>query len=392
MLELGCAGRLVALVIFLPLLAACGESTPGDEPASDAAPVDSGPADATPDGQEPPDAATLDAAPDGGPASCGEDGACSQGEVCCGAPLPCEGRCVPDCRLGRPCPNEGMICNEETGLCEPGEPARVSTLELTVRNPTSGIDWWAKAFYPEDGGAENQYPAVISVPPGSGAGSDSEDAEDPSRSPAVQAEAGFVVVIFDPDGRGNTEGGEDDDGFTHQDGLAALVLTVADLPFVDGERIGISTASYGITMGSGVLARYPELPVQFLLDVEGPADRDDTGHCDESDTGHLDHDCEDDTWWSEREAATFMTQVQVPYLRLQNARDHAQPDNLHAILMIDSATDTAFGGQGISPWTRVNSEGMNPPNTVYSEEFPPVYNDNTPFDLPALWTELFALN
>jgi hypothetical protein len=60
--------------------------------------------------------------------------------------------------------------------------------------------------------------------------------------------------------------------------------------------------------------------------------------------------------------------------------------------MINSATDSAYGGQGVSPWTRVNPEGMNPPNTVYTAESPPVYNDDTPFDLPALWAELFALD
>lgn len=384
--------NLVVVSLFAATLAACGEEAPDDETAADAATADAGSAgDASmADAEASGDAAAGDAAPDSGPASCGE-AACTDREVCCESPLPCAGRCVPDCRLGAPCPREDTTCNQITGLCEPGEAEPVESLELTVRNPTSGVDWWAKAFYPEDAGAENRYPAIVSVPPGSGAGSDSEDAQDPSRSPAVQAGAGFVVVIFDPDGRGNAGGEEDDDGFTHQDGLAALVLAVADLPFVDADRIGISTASYGITMGSGVLARYPELPAKFLLDVEGPADRNDTGHCDESDTGHLDHDCDDDAWWSEREASTFVTQVQVPYLRLQNARDHAQPDNLHAILMINAATSVAFGGQGVSPWTRVNTDGMNPPNTVYTAESPPVYSDNTPFDLPALWTELFEL-
>jgi hypothetical protein len=268
----------------------------------------------------------------------------------------------------------------------------VSSQALTVTNPTSGVDWWAKAFYPEDASAQNPYPAVVVVPGGSGAGSASENDADPSRNPADLASHGFVVVIFDADGRGNTAGQEDYCGFTHQDGLRALIEEVATLAYVDPTQVGIFTGSYGITMGSGVLARYPALPVRFLVDFEGPADRNDTGHCDASNTGHIDHDCADGAWWSEREAATFIRQIQVPYLRLQNVVDHAQPDNLHCLLMIDNATDTAYGGTGQAPWTRVNLAGMNDPNLTFTESSPPVYNENgVSLDLTELWTEMLEL-
>jgi hypothetical protein len=219
-----------------------------------------------------------------------------------------------------------------------------------------------------------------------------EAISEPSRNPALAAERGYVVVLFDADGRGNTAGSEDDCGHVQQDGLGALIEAVAALPYVDPTRIGLSTRSYGITMGSGVLARYPGLPVRFLLDVEGPADRTDTGHCDASNTGHLRRDCADDAWWSEREAATFMRQVAVPYLRLQHVSDHAQPDNLHCIKMVNAATSAQRGGQGLSSWTRVNRASDNPPNQVFSEAAPPSYlEDTTTLDLPPFWAELLAL-
>jgi hypothetical protein len=326
----------------------------------------------------------------GEPTACGT---CPPDTVCCESPLPCEGSCVPDCRVaGNPCPPAVPTCDADTGLCGDAVVPPVLSELLTVPNPTSGEDWWVKTFYPEDANATNRYPAILSVPGGSGAGSETENLADPYRNPAQQAARGFVVVIFDAEGRGNTGGTEDYCGHRHQDGLKAVIEAVAGLPYVDGARLGLSTSSFGITMGSGVLARYPALPVRFLVDVEGPADRNDTGHCDASDTGHITHDCTDEAWWSEREAATFIQQIQPPYLRLQHVQDHAQPDNLHCILMIGNATAAGHGGSGVSSWTRVNTAGENAPNLTYTEASPPVYTDNTTqFDLPAFWAEMFAL-
>jgi dienelactone hydrolase len=316
------------------------------------------------------------------PGPCGE---CPEEMVC----HPDLGRCVPDCRVAG-CPPWVPVCDEETGLCTPGAPVETDSEELDVTNPTSGNVWWVKAYFPRDAGPDRRYPAIVLVPGGSGAGSEMEST--PGRSPANYAARGWVAVAFDADGRGHTPGTEDYCGHTHQDGLRAVIDAVAALPYVDRERIGVNTGSYGITMGSGVLARYPALPVRFLVDFEGPADRNDTGHCDASDTGHITHDCDDDAWWAEREAASFIMRVQVPYLRLQNVRDHVQPDNLHCILMINNATDDAYGGRGMSPWTRVNGADMNEPNTTYSADSPPVYNEGSgSIDVVAFWNEMLDL-
>ena len=54
-----------------------------------------------------------------GDTTTGACGTCSQGMVCCEAPLGCAGQCVPDCRNGGSCPN-GLSCNQSTGVCSPG--------------------------------------------------------------------------------------------------------------------------------------------------------------------------------------------------------------------------------------------------------------------------------
>lgn len=316
---------------------------------------------------------------------------CPNGTVCAPAPV---SKCVKDCRVqGNMCPVQLPQCDLGTGLCgAAGSGTSTSSIQFDVVNPASGATLWAKAFYPADAGPARRYPAVVTVPGGAAAGSVLEIDPNPNKNPAVQAGKGFVVVIFDPDGRGNSGGIEDDDGFIHQDGLAALIEATAALDVVDPTRLGVFTGSYGITMGSGCLARHPELPVRFLLDFEGPADRNDTGHCDASDTGHLSHDCADDTWWNEREAVRFIGQTGVPYLRIQNAVDHAQPDNLHCIAMVNAATDVSHGGTGACPWTRVNTAAQNVVNAVYTPASPPAYNAaGTVIDLSGFWTELLAL-
>lgn len=231
-----------------------------------------------------------------------------------------------------------------------------------VTNPTSGARLFVRVLHPSDWAGEPR-PALILVPGGNGF---SADFLRPPRNAATRiADVGFTVVIFDPDGRGHSEGGEDQNGFIQQDGLAAVIQFAATLPEIDAAQIGVISFSFGITMASGALVRYPGLPVQFLIDWEGPANRNDTGGCDAAHTGHLAGEvaCDDEAFWAEREASTFALTLQVPYLRLQSEKDHVQPDYEHTLLMITNATASAYGGSGIAPWTRLNDL---PPNTVYT--------------------------
>lgn len=226
-----------------------------------------------------------------------------------------------------------------------------------VTNPTTNARLYVRVSAPQD--ASKKYPALVLVPGGIGDGNAFVD--DATR----MASMGIVAVTFDPDGRGKSEGKEDYDGHKQQDGLAAIIRFTATLPNVDASKIGVATYSYGITMGSGVLARYPDLPVKFLMDWEGPADRNYTSGCQRAD-GRGDkikwQPCSDDAWWSEREAVNFIGKLRVPYQRIQSEKDHVQPNNAHAVDMINAAI------KGGVPWVRLNDY---PPNQTYDPKAPP---------------------
>jgi outer membrane protein assembly factor BamB len=117
------------------------------------------------------------------------------------------------------------------------------TDEVWVLNPTSGIELYCHIHRPVGFDSETTYPGVVLVPGGSGAGTSFDDgglAQD-------YANHGFIVMHFDPDGRGeSTAGGtyteEDYDGFLHQDGLHAVLQRLVGLPETDDCQIGVLSA------------------------------------------------------------------------------------------------------------------------------------------------------
>ncbi|MCI0474641.1 MAG: hypothetical protein L0Y55_00180, partial [Anaerolineales bacterium] len=227
-----------------------------------------------------------------------------------------------------------------------------------VTNPTSGARLYTQVVLPKN--ASGKLPVLVLVPGGIGWGGNFLD---PPNKAQQLADAGFVVVVFDPDGRGKSAGKDDFDGFVQQDGLAAIVRFAATLPSVDASKIGIVTYSYGITMGSGALARYPDLPVKFLIDWEGPADRNYTTSGCNFGAGKIHwQPCTDNAFWSEREAVNFIGKLRVPYQRIQSEKDHVQPNNAHAIDLINAAI------KGGVTWTRLNDY---PPNQTYDPKSPP---------------------
>ncbi len=225
----------------------------------------------------------------------------------------------------------------------------------SVTNPTTNAKLHVQVFAPQD--TSKKYPALVLVPGGTG---DSKAFTDDALR---MASAGIVAITFDPDGRGKSTGQEDYNGHKQQDGLAAVVRFAATLPNVDAQKIGIATYSYGITMGSGALARHPDLPVKFLIDWEGPADRNYTSGCSADNRGRIQwQPCSDNAWWSEREAVNFIGKIRVPYQRIQSEKDHVQPNNAHAVDMINAAI------KGGVPWVRLNDY---PPNQTYDPQSPP---------------------
>ncbi len=270
-------------------------------------------------------------------------------------PVVSEGRCGDGVCDG---PENAVSCPQDCG--EDGTLASSGEGSHWVTNPTSGARLYVRVIQPQ-GWDKGPLPTLVLVPGGTG---DSSDFLGPPDRVQSIADEGFTVVVFDADGRGHSEGEEDQNGYIHQDGLAEIVRFVATLPEVDEARIGLASWSYGVTMATGALARYPDLPVRFLIDWEGPANRDDTGGCGEDAVGHLQgHPCDDEGFWREREASVFALDLRVPYQRLQSEKDHAQPDTDHAVLMINNATAEEYGGHGKAPWTRLNDLE---PNTVYA--------------------------
>ena len=71
---------------------------------------------------------------------------------------------------------------------------------------------------------------------------------------------------------------------------------------------------------------------------------------------------DDEDFWAEHEALTFIRELRIPYQRLQSQTDHAQPDNGHAIAMVNAAV------AGSVPWVRLNDL---PPNQTYDVTHPP---------------------
>jgi hypothetical protein len=255
----------------------------------------------------------------------------------------------------------------------------IEAVETRVTAP-NGNDLYTRVVQPVPALYPGQrFPALIAVPGGTGAGAPLAD------NPGYRnlAADGFVVIAFNAEGRGSgaasnlrSEGAEDCNGFVHQDDLKAIVEYVATLPNVDVTNIGVETSSFGIAIGAGALGRYPNLPVAYLVDQEGPHDNRvitfyDAGH-ETAVCGHLstvtDPSPTNVAFWAEREAVRYIDSYPGRYLRMQAELDHAQNPGYfrHAIELVNAATHSQYSGTGTALWTRMNGSDLgNPINTVY---------------------------
>ena len=197
----------------------------------------------------------------------------------------------------------------------------------------------------------------------------------------------ILAVDFAPQGRSGSEGEDNYHGFVHQDDLKAIVDYLTKQPFVNNDMIGILTISYGVALATGALSRYPDMPIQFLIDWEGPAapGRDirrafankEAWIKNENVLSMLKKDeitsekelhaivlhggkIGNDAYWDERDASLFAARLSCPYLRIQGHIDHVQGTSKAAMMAIINAA-TSHSGQ----WTRCND---NPPNTIYKEQ------------------------
>lgn len=255
----------------------------------------------------------------------------------------------------------------------------IETVDIWVSAPT-GSRLYTRIIQPAPALYQGRrFPALIAIPGGTGAGAPLADSPD-NRNLASQ---GFVVVSFNPEGRGSgrpgdlvSQGTEDCNGFVHQDDLKAVIQRTVALPNVDVTNVGVATSSFGIAIGAGALGRHPDLPVAYLVDGEGPHDSRviafyDAGR-ERAVCGHLstttDPSSDNLAFWAEREAVRHIDGFRGRYLRMQAEIDHAQNPGYfrHAIEMINAATQARYGGTGASVWTRMNGNDRgNPANVVY---------------------------
>lgn len=166
---------------------------------------------------------------------------------------------------------------------------------------------------------------------------------------AEVARLGFVVLTFDPAGRGDSWGEEDFGGEEHQDDLRVAVRHLLAHPGCDG-RVGVLSLSLGIASSVGALARWPDaLPVRWLVDWEGPCDREIITSGGTILVPAKGHALDDDAYWLPREATAHVGGLRCGYVRLQAFPDHAQPQELrHAQRMMHAAA------KGALPWYQLN--------------------------------------
>ncbi|MDO8445509.1 MAG: hypothetical protein Q7T53_05305 [Deltaproteobacteria bacterium] len=202
-----------------------------------------------------------------------------------------------------------------------------------------------------------KFPGVVFVPGGGSPGTD-YDKGNGVRAKDV-ASLGFVALHYDPSGRGKSSGKEDYWGPLHQQELSQVVDYFSHSNDVMENDIGIMSFSIGITIASGALARFPMPKVRYLFDWEGPSNRFNTT---KNDTHKplKGFPTSNDEFWKEREAATFIGDIECAYFRYQADIDHVQEGYKgHAIELLNNAT------KGKALWTRCND---NPTNSLFDEK------------------------
>lgn len=189
------------------------------------------------------------------------------------------------------------------------------------------------------------YPAVVLCPDRLG---DAASVTVPGRSAVTAdeiARLGVLCLRFDPAGRGGSWGEEDHGGPEHQDEVAEAARLLAAREDVDAARIGLVGLGDGAVMAIGAAA-LADAPVAWVLDWEGPADR-------ETATWSAPGP-DDDAWWAPREPVRHVGALTCGYVRLQSEEDHLDPEELrHAQRMIFAAS------KGGLPWFQINDHPRN---------------------------------
>lgn len=224
-----------------------------------------------------------------------------------------------------------------------GPPVREEPLRL---RSTAGYQIEAHVHRIEAPAGERR-PAVVLCPGMDHAGTAFDHVSYPITADEV-ARLGLVVLHFDPAGRGKSWGEEDMGGPEHQDEVSAAVHYLAARPDVDPLRVGVASISLGVAMAVGGVAN-EGAPAAWVLDWEGPCDREIITSGGKIMDPALGHGLDDDAYWRPREAVRHVGRLSCPYVRLQAELDHAQPgETRHAMRMMHAAAT------GSLPWYQIN--------------------------------------
>lgn len=197
-------------------------------------------------------------------------------------------------------------------------------------------------FKPKD--KAGPLPVVILVPPGGERASNFFDYAE------TFTKSGIAVFCYDPQGRGKSDGQEDYNGPVSQDDLVTIIKYLRSMKGeVDHRNIGILAFYDGTTSALGALFKYPKLDIKYLIDLEGPATRDD---CYRMRCPLPKQMINEEQFWKEREGIDFIHRIFCRYLRLQGKVDHSMSeDKSYAIKMYNLAL------KGKCPWARCNYNG-----------------------------------
>jgi len=255
---------------------------------------------------------------------------------------------------------------------------------------SGSLSLYAESYVPSDCIKENPCPALLLVPDQLSPGIE----QFACCAGKLAEKMHSVVITYNPPGRGTggqISGGKEDFGGTvAQDALKDIANHFRKKGAIDADDFGIISVGDGLADAAGAVARFHGTSLDFvdwLIDIEGPTNRCyitqspfflppggenyvnkdgpgvSTTRCDfdlntrkvkfpagtSSDGEGKDgtptsyicnvnspvllasgKECDDDKWWQEREAKTYLPDLLVHYLRLQFLHDHRQPTRYNA--------------------------------------------------------------
>ena len=204
-------------------------------------------------------------------------------------------------------------------------------------------------------GGDERLPGVLLIPGLAGAGT-SFDRLSALISADEIAALGCVCVHFDPPGLGRSWGMYDYGGPACRAATLSSLEFLARVPRVNG-ALGVVALSLGVASGVHVVAEHGRrLGVDWLLDWEGPCDRQVITSFGTIMKPAMGHGLDDDSYWTPREAVRHVGRLSCRYLREQSGTDHAQGEyTTHAIDMVNAAV------LGVCPEVRLNGQRVRRP-------------------------------